>query len=446
MSSNTEGHDPIDWGRYEAEVDAVIGGEIVDLDAARAGREPDVYRDVPVDTDSDTGADTVADGGADSPGRMLVDSVAAQRRTRLTVAGLKAGERRPIIPSWLKSKQELVNGAKWAAGHVGHVSAYHATRLPKYAGKLAVRAPRGAGRVVAGYFRWLFDWEGEPVRQATARREDPEQYLKLSRQRDMRVRWRGIVATVTVALVLLAVGGLLIAPPVTRWAILAGLVAVLGVLGHPADKPLLDRAVVVPRVARLTSEVVVRSLSVLGIAGISQALAKNSRAVNFPMPITRDGPGWRADVDLPFGVTAGEVIERRDKLASGLGRPLGCVWPEGSHEISPSRLTIWVGDQDMATSRQPAWPLAKAGTVDLFKAFPFGTDPRGRAVVMELAYTNVLIGSIPGAGKTFSLRLPLLAAALDSRAELWTFELKGTGDLEPLEKVAPATRPAPTTT
>jgi DNA segregation ATPase FtsK/SpoIIIE, S-DNA-T family len=55
---------------------------------------------------------------------------------------------------------------------------------------------------------------------------------------------------------------------------------------------------------------------------------------------------------------------------------------------------------------------------------------------MELAYGNLLVGSIPGAGKTFSLRLPLLAAALDPRAELWTFELKGTGDLEAVGQVS----------
>ncbi len=51
-------------------------------------------------------------------------------------------------------------------------------------------------------------------------------------------------------------------------------------------------------------------------------------------------------------------------------------------------------------------------------------------------YSNVLIGSIPGYGKTMMLRVPLLAAALDPRAELWAYELKGSGDLEALGKVA----------
>ena len=62
-------------------------------------------------------------------------------------------------------------------------------------------------------------------------------------------------------------------------------------------------------------------------------------------------------------MTVGEVADRRDKLASGLGRPLGCVWPEANPEVHPGRLILWVGDQDMAKTRQPAWPLAKTGAV-----------------------------------------------------------------------------------
>jgi S-DNA-T family DNA segregation ATPase FtsK/SpoIIIE len=39
-------------------------------------------------------------------------------------------------------------------------------------------------------------------------------------------------------------------------------------------------------------------------------------------------------------------------------------------------------------------------------------------------------------GKTFALRLVLLIAALDPRARLYVFDLKGTGDLAPLEPIA----------
>ncbi|WP_051326308.1 hypothetical protein [Glycomyces tenuis] len=82
------------------------------------------------------------------------------------------------------------------------------------------------------------------------------------------------------------------------------------------------------------------------------------------------------------------------------------------------------------------WPLVKSGTVDLFRPFPIGIDPRGQAVTGELMFTNWLIGSIPGMGKTFLLMLPVLAAGLDERAEVQVFELKGTGDLAFAEQYA----------
>ena len=48
----------------------------------------------------------------------------------------------------------------------------------------------------------------------------------------------------------------------------------------------------------------------------------------------RDGPGWLWRGDLPPGVTAGAVSEKREELASGLRRPLGCVWPETDSELA----------------------------------------------------------------------------------------------------------------
>jgi len=369
-------------------------------------------------------------------GPVMVDSPAAQQTPRLTLAALRTGQRRPIVPAWLRSRAEALATARWLAGYAWHATRYHGVRIPKYAGKLAVRAPRGFGRIVRGALRWMFDLEGEPMRQYSARVEDADLYLRLSRQRDRRVRWRGLAATATASCLVIAAGWLVLAEPGIRYAVLLALAVLCGILGAPPDKPLLDTAVVKASVQPLTSDVVVRALSVLGIAGMTQALAKNPKAIGFPAPITRDGPGWRADIELPYGVTATEVIDRREKLAAGLARPLGCVWPEGSAEVHPGRLVLWVGDQDMTKARKPAWPLLRSGAVDLFKPTPWGTDPRGRWVELTLMFVTMLIGSIPRMGKTFALRLVLLIAALDLRARLYVFDLKGTGDLAPLEPVA----------
>jgi DNA segregation ATPase FtsK/SpoIIIE, S-DNA-T family len=269
---------------------------------------------------------------ADPAGTVLVDSPQAQRPPRPGLSGLRAAERRPILPAWLRSRAELAEVIRWAAGYAAHTASYHLARSPVYAGRLAARAPRGAARALAGWLRWLLDLEGEPVRQGVVRTQDADAYLKLARKRDRRVRWRATVSALLLAPLGLAGVVLLLAPPLLRWAAVVAMVAAFGVAGRPADRPLLDRAVVVPRAARLISEMVIRALGVLGLAGINQALARDPKAIGFVAPITRDGPGWRADIDLPPGVTVGEVADRRDKLASGLGRPLGCVWPEGNAE------------------------------------------------------------------------------------------------------------------
>jgi DNA segregation ATPase FtsK/SpoIIIE, S-DNA-T family len=361
----------------------------------------------------------------------LVDTPEAQQPVRP-----RAGQRRPIIPTWLKTRSGFVATVRWFLGYVWHAARYHAVRVPKYALKLAVRTPRGFARIMSRAVRWLFDLEGAPMRQYSVRVEDADLYIRLSRQRDRRVRWRGLVAVAVLVALLVASGWFAIADANVRYTALSLLLILCGTAGAPADKPLLDTAVVKSTVQPLTSEVVVRALSVLGIAGITQALAKNPKAISFPAPIMRDGPGWRADIELPYGVTATEVIERREKLASGLARPLGCVWPEGNAEVHPGRLVLWVGDQDMAKARKPVWPLLRSGSVNLFRPVPFGTDQRGRWAELTLMYVSMVIGSIPRMGKSFALRLILLIAALDPRAQLYVFDMKGTGDLAPLAPVA----------
>lgn len=350
---------------------------------------------------------------------------------------LNRAERREILPPWLSSGEQLREAAKWAGGHYVHAAGYHAARCPVYAAKLASQAPRGTARLIGGTARWVFDAEGQPLRSAAARREDAAEYLRLTTQRDHRVRTRlaltAPILLVGLPLVMFVVTGL---PTLLSWAVIAGLVLGLGAAGGHRDRPVTGRAVVSTQVAKLTSDIVERALASLGIAEINKVMGPRGSGIAFPKPITRDGPGWRADIDLPHGVTVPDIVERREKLASGLRRPLGCVWPESDGTEHAGRLVLWVGDQDMAKAKQPAWPLLKKGTADLFQPVPFGTDQRGRPVSIALMFNNLLIGAMPRVGKTFALRVLLLAIALDVRAEMRVFELKGTGDLESLGKVA----------
>ncbi|MFC9971834.1 FtsK/SpoIIIE domain-containing protein [Spirillospora sp. NPDC127200] len=364
-------------------------------------------------------------------GRVLVDRPDTGRPGfKARRAEAERARRRPIIAPWLRDRAEAHATIRWAVGYAGHVTGYHAARIPLYGLRLTARSPRGLYRVVVGTWRWTFDAEGMPLRTYAVDRNDIDAYLKLVRERDERVRWRRLVALTGLGGAGLAAGG------VTQTAVWTALVLLLGWIGTPEDKRVLDTAVVETKAPKLTSEVIVRALGSLGIAEINKALAKGGSGITFPAPITRDGPGWRADVDLPYGVTVSDIMERRERLASGLRRPLGCVWPEPANDQHAGRLVLWVGDQDMNTVKPPAWPLAKTGAADLFKPIPFGTDQRGRPVTLTMMYANMLIGAMPGAGKTFAIKPVLLAAGLDPTAQVRVFELKGTGDLDFAEKYA----------
>jgi S-DNA-T family DNA segregation ATPase FtsK/SpoIIIE len=100
------------------------------------------------------------------------------------------------------------------------------------------------------------------------------------------------------------------------------------------------------------------------------------------------------------------------------------------------RLRLWIGFHDISKLKPAAWPLAKAGTVDVFAGFPYGTDPRQRPVTAPIFEHNYLIGAQPGQGKTSAVRVVASAVALDPLAEMWVHELAGKGDLEPYARVA----------
>ncbi|MDH2388168.1 cell division protein FtsK [Streptomyces sp. HNM0663] len=377
-----------------------------------------------------SGEPAAAESGGDPDAAVMVDRPGGPSGPGL-MDRVRGSKRRPVIPAWARSRREFKTTGKGVADYAGHVAAYHAVRTPWYILRLTLQAPCGTARFVGDSLRWVADAEGEPLRQVAASREDIDDYLKLSRQRDRRVRWRTVVAvaaSITVPVVALA---LYVLAPTWLVALSAAAVTMaLGRLGQPADAPVIHRAVEIPKATKLTSDIVLRALGSLGIPAINQAQAKGGPGFTFTAPITRDGPGWLAEGDLPYGVTVTDVVDRRDKLASGLRRPLGCVWPEAVPDEHTGRLRLWVGDQDMSQTQQEPWPLAKSGTVDLFKPVDWGTDQRGRWVGVTLMFIAGVIGAIPRMGKTFLLRLLLLITALDVRAELHTYDLKGTGDLD----------------
>ncbi|WP_407646008.1 cell division protein FtsK [Actinacidiphila oryziradicis] len=376
--------------------------------------------------------DTEDDGEQVEPHAVrLVDS------PDLPSPGIRVDKRKPIVPTWLRSKPGFVSTVQRAAGNAFYATVFHGIRTPWYALQLGVLAPRGVARMVGDTRRWVWDAEGAPLRAYEVAHERTAEYLKLSRQRDDRVRLRVLVTTVAAVFGTVFALALYVMAPFWLAVLASAAVLVAGFWGSPKDHPVIGPAVLKTEVQKLTGSIVMRGLDNIGNAKISAAIKKGGdmNGMRFTSEITRDGPGYRADLDLPWGVTPEDIMESRKALASGLRRKVGCVWPAADPTEHDGRLILWVGDKPMNETKKPAWPLLKSGTVDLFRPVVFGNDQRMSDVSVTLMFASVVVGSIPRMGKTFLMRLFLLIAALDPRAEVYAFDFKGTGDFGALEPV-----------
>jgi S-DNA-T family DNA segregation ATPase FtsK/SpoIIIE len=408
-------------------------GEVLDLTAARSrrtGTPPDIIPADGDDTDTGEDAETIDDappvdgGPVDAADDIPHDILIRQR------------ERRPILAEWARSWRGFKAAVRHQSKDAVYVVAYHAVRSPKYAAKVAVWAPVGLFRGLGRALRWATAEEGNwDLRQAAAQRGEADLWLKLDARRQRQSVWRwwvlGFAALAgTVGAVVLALGP-------TWWAYTALVLAlpILATLGRPADRPITDRVSEGTRYRKLTAELVRRALTSLQLAAINSAVAKDPKAISFPVDIHRDGPGHIAIVDLPFGVEASDVIARRGRLASAMRLPLDQVWPSSAPGHT-GRLALWVGYEPASQMTQPPWPLlSESAKVDVFKAFAFATTPKLDTVTASLMFRNWLFGGQPGSGKTFALRNLLLAASLDPRTEIRGYELKGVGDFAVLEPV-----------
>lgn len=344
----------------------------------------------------------------------------------------KPGGRKPVFPAWAASRDAAKHHLKRVGGHAAHATAFHAVRTPWYLLLIVFWAVVGTFRLVFGWLRWwLFPVPGEVWADSIA--DGHRQWHRTHAVHREAAKVRGIISLVVLGGAVVGVEQVTINH--AEWVLLFPAVAVVVcavLFGRPDGVKIIQSAQVPAMYEALTQDVIARALGNLGMAGIN-AWLREQHQIEFAGPVRQDGPGWRVEINLPYGVTATEVIERREKLASGLRRPLGAVWPEPVTTEHSGRLELWVGQEDITTRKPVPWPLLKAGTADVFRPIPFGTDTRGKPVTAPLIYHNYLIGSMPRNGKTGTMRELAAAVALDPLCGMWMAELKGTGDLDPFE-------------
>ncbi|WP_219413942.1 FtsK/SpoIIIE domain-containing protein [Pseudonocardia nigra] len=384
----------------------------------------------------------------------------------------------PIRPEWLRDRETFRSTSR----NLARRNAYRAIKwvfyLPGLLGLLVLYSPRGLARVTAALARWVYDQDSAQVRHQHAANTETPEYTRVHAVRKANLHARGLVfATGALAVVgpilawtypyalsaivgaavmlwtikvipgkspweIVAAVGVGVAvwrflpllleriphPPVWAvWVAGAALVLTLGWVGRTRGKPLATRpeavgpGIVIPLRAPMVRE----ALCSLGIGGL-----RDPDTIRMLNDVHRHGPGVQVDLELPGGVTAASIVERRERLAAALKRELGCVWPSVGRRHA-AHLSLYVCDEPLVAQRQKPWPLAEGREVDIFRAQPQATDQRGEWVSFTLAYSAVVIGAQPRMGKTFLLRQLLLVGGLDPRTKVVSLDGKGTGDLAP---------------
>ncbi|MFJ3527281.1 cell division protein FtsK [Streptomyces sp. NPDC090132] len=338
--------------------------------------------------------------------------------------------RQAVLPDWVKLPDQRKAVRKWAVRHYSTMVGYHAVRLPVvYTPKILAYSPIGAWRWSTTIGRWVFDTEGRSLRLASVAKEDAAEYLRLSHQRNDRVRLRGIVAALGTFVALAAALTLYVMAP--SWLLLLSITALttaLGAAGAPADRPLIDRAKVTFRKRKLSSDIVVRAHEAAGLTAKDQGIA-------FPRPIGRDGDGWRVVVDLPYGKTFEDALKAHTRLCSGMDIAPTQLFLD-KDETSGRRVSYWIADRDPLAVPSGKSPLLGATRVDFWKPFPWGVDERGNPVMATMLWLSLLVGAVPRQGKTFSARTIALAAALDPYVRLYVFDGKASPDWRKFALVA----------
>jgi S-DNA-T family DNA segregation ATPase FtsK/SpoIIIE len=327
-------------------------------------------------------------------------------------------------------------------------------RLTKYGLKWAVASGppwlivrmwwvvRGIGIAVYRAWFWITDREGlNDVRAIpeAAKRQDS----KKSHKEEIRDRWVAVGIGAAASLAFVALCLLLPEDPYQPWGrlVLFALAPTaagvwLIIIGKPEDKKWAgERVLKRGGWSRLTEPGIREAL-------LKPKLVKDVADVRFAARVRMLSHGDLAFVQLPQGVTALDIMARRDKLASGLGVLLNQCYP---FEARKKHLPGWPVDvstmgllvthkpvSEMDLSEFPRWPglnvVARRGRTSYFKAFPLMHDMLFNPVKFALAELNTIVAGRMGVGKSAWLMNIIMYAALDPTVQLIVAEFKGVAD------------------
>lgn len=182
----------------------------------------------------------------------------------------------------------------------------------------------------------------------------------------------------------------------------------------------------------ITADGIVRALQKLGVPKLNEAFKEGWIPVFLTSPV-REGAGYRAVFELPLGVMAKDLNDKRKLFARNLHRAEVEVWVTDAVENGTGRagvVDLWVADAGALSKPAPEYPLLHEGTADVFTGVPIGVTPRGDELLSPIVGNNGVFGGMMGQGKSNACRVVMLGAALDPLAELWVYVFAGNGDFD----------------
>lgn len=344
------------------------------------------------------------------------------------------GDPYPVIPEHLRSLFGIWDAVTRHARRLGHRTAFHGVRLPRYA-LLAmlwstVGLLRAGGRVMA----WWWLPNSDFLMSTAASRGDSREWLRILRETKWTRRVRGVLLAIALAAGLLGGWVLALVAPWWVWAALvAAAVPGLAHLGRPEDRPIVVPAMTVPRFRVINADVVLRAYYAAGLGHPD----KPGQQVEFETALSRskDGEGSEVKVVLPYGLGFDHVVKAKDDIASGLDVAPSQVYLTRD-KTSHRRHTLLVTDRDPLAIPAGLTPLLDCKPRSVWKPAPFGLDERGRKVTVTLLWVSILIGAQPRKGKTFAARLLALYAALDPSVRISLADGKKSPDWKAFGPIA----------
>lgn len=349
------------------------------------------------------------------------------------------GDRRPVRPSFLQSRQALVAFAARHTEQLRYELSFHGMRSPGYLLKTVLWGLWGALVLVNRLRRWWWVSEGTGSRiQAAVDRDGREYRNQHQHQRKVRGERGTVIGACALAVGVAALLVTLAFP--WAWAgILPVLLACAARAGRPDGRPIITPSMTEPVVRVISEDTLVRAYSAAGLCAPRGADGKTAEGKELRLGVmARDqyGAGTGVTVFLPHGKTFADVVSAKAKIASGLDVKISQVYFT-EDDTSERRHRIWVADEDPL-----AIPAGRSPLLDLRRRnvwrdlFPHGLDQFGRKVAWSVLWISILVGAQPRKGKTFTARAVALFCALDPYVRISVADGKAAPDWRDFRLVA----------